>query len=604
MRALCQATVAGLAAILLSGCATHVLADEPGTRTEPTSDTIETPPVEIEQAESLGPVTEAMLISPPPGSWLMYRGNHASWGYSALDEINTETVKDLTMAWSVGMDPGSNQTTPLAHDGRLYLAHPKDVITAHDATTGDLIWEYRHEAIAERWGPGEITRAIAMYDDKIYHAASDARIIALSATTGEIVWDTSVGDPSWITHSSGPIVAGGRVFTGRTCGYTAPARCFIAGHDAQTGEELWRTDVIPKPGEPGDESWAGLPYEERIHGSVWMVGSYDTELDTLYWGTSGPAPSPEVLRGGRKADMLFTNSTLALDPATGAIKWYVQHLPRDNWDIDHTYERILVDADVRPVADATWKRSADLPTGEQKLLTGIPGKTGIVWTMDRRTGEFYWAKQTIFQNVVTDIDPATNKVSINEALVATELEGEPDFVCPSLAGGRDWPAGAFNPMTQAMFMPMTTLCMNVAAGSRDPRYRLNPDLALAPNTDNVGRLEAIDVETGETLWVNETRHGVLSVLATGGDLLFAGDSQRRFRAYDQNTGAVLWEKILGGPVTGTPISYAANGDQYVAVSVGGGAGAINAWTFMSNDRSTRQGGNTLYVFRLPSLDRN
>jgi alcohol dehydrogenase (cytochrome c) len=543
-----------------------------------------------------------MLINPPASSWLMYRGNHASWGFSALDQINTDTVEGLQMAWAVGMDSGSNQTTPLVHDGRLYIAHPKDVITAHDATTGDLIWQYRHEPTAERWGPGEITRAIAIYDDKIYHAASDARVIAISAESGEIAWDASVGDPELITHSSGPIVAGGRVFTGRTCGYRAPARCFIAAHDAQTGEELWRTDVIPKPGEPGDESWEGLPYEERIHGSVWMVGSYDTELDTLYWGTSGPAPSPEVLRGGRKADMLFTNSTLALDPTTGAIKWYVQHLPRDNWDIDHVYERILVDAEVRPETDDTWIQNADLPTGDQKLLTGIPGKTGIVWTMDRRTGEFYWAKQTIFQNVVTDIDPETSKVSINEDLVATELEGETDFVCPSLAGGRDWPAGAYNPYTKAMFMPMMTLCMNVAAGSQDPRYRLNPQLALAPNIDKVGRLEAIDVETGETLWVNESEHGVLTVLATGGDLLFAGDSQRRFRAYDQTTGAVLWEKILGGPVTGTPITYAVDGQQYVAVSVGGGGGAINAWTFMAKDRTTRQGGNTLYVFKLPSSD--
>ncbi|MEM7663638.1 MAG: PQQ-binding-like beta-propeller repeat protein [Pseudomonadota bacterium] len=597
-----SAMMTGMAAILVSGCATQVEADESNVPPGATLDPAATEQALSDQVAPLGPVTEDMLINPPASSWLMYRGNHSSWGFSALDEIDTEKVADLTLAWSVGMDPGSNQTTPLVHDKRLYLAHPNDVITAHDATSGDLIWEYRHEGTAEIWGPGGITRAIAIYDDKIYHAAADARIIALNANTGELVWDTSVGDPSWITHSSGPIVAGGRVFTGRTCGYKAPARCFIAAHDAQNGEELWRTEVIPKPGEPGDASWAGLPYEERIHGSVWMVGSYDTELDTLYWGTSGPAPSPEVLRGGRKADMLFTNSTLALDPATGEMKWYVQHLPRDNWDIDHTYERILVDAEVRPAQDAIWKQHSDLPSGEQKLLTGIPGKTGIVWTMDRRTGEFYWAKQTIYQNVVTDIDPATNTVSINEDLVATELEGEPNYVCPSLAGGRDWPAGAYNPNSQAMFMPMMTLCMNVSAGSKDPRYRLNPELALAPNTDKVGRLEAIHVETGETLWVNESEHGVLTVLATAGDLLFAGDSQRRFRAYDQNTGTVLWEKILGGPVTGTPISYAVNGEQYVAVSVGGGGGAINAWTFMSKDRTTRQGGNTLYVFKLPSTN--
>lgn len=150
-----------------------------------------------------------------------------------------------------------------------------------------------------------------------------------------------------------------------------------------------------------------------------------------------------------------------------------------------------------------------------------------------------------------------------------------------------------------MFMPMMTLCMNVSAGSKDPRYRLNPDLAPAPNTDRIGRFEAINVVTGETLWVNETQFGVLSVLATGGDVLFAGDTQRRFRAYDQGTGETLWETILGGPVTGFPISYAVDSQQYVAVAVAGGGGAINAWVGLSGDRTARQGGNTLYVFKLP-----
>ncbi|MEM9740782.1 MAG: PQQ-binding-like beta-propeller repeat protein [Pseudomonadota bacterium] len=575
-----------LAAAALAGCAVS----ETGIAA-PTYSAIDT--------ETVGPVTSDVLVAPPSSSWLMFRGNHQSWGFSALDQIDRENVGSLELAWAVGMDPGSNQTTPLVHDGRLFLAHPHDVITAHDARTGDLIWEYKHEATAEPWGPGEITRNIAIYNDKIFHSASDARIIALDANTGEKVWDTSVGEPAQITHSSGPIIADGRVFTGRTCHYKAPARCFIAAHDAETGEELWRSNVIPKPGEPGDESWAGLPYEDRVHGSVWMVGSYDTELDTLYWGTSGPSPSPEILRGGRSGDLLFTNSTLALDPATGETKWYVQHLPRDNWDIDHTYERILVDAEVRPNSNATWRQTPDLPEGEQKLLTGIPGKTGIVWTMDRETGEFYWAKETIFQNVVSDIDPESGTVTINDNVVATEIEGAPDFVCPSLAGGRDWPAGAYDPGSKTLFMPLMTLCMNVMASPKDPRYGLLPQLLPAPNTDKIGRLEAFDIETGETRWVNETRFGVLSVLATGGDLLFAGDTQRRFRAYDQSTGETLWETILGGPVTGFPISYGVDGEQYVAVAVGGGGGAINAWVSLSGDRTTRQGGNTLYVFKLP-----
>ncbi|MEO0465655.1 MAG: PQQ-binding-like beta-propeller repeat protein [Pseudomonadota bacterium] len=545
-----------------------------------------------------GPVTNAVLENPPASDWLIYRGNYGSWGFSELDQIDRDTVHDLELAWSVGMDDGTNQTTPLVHDGTIYLPHPKDVITAHNATNGDLIWAYKHERVAEAWGSGDITRNIAMFDGKIFHATADARIIAIDTQTGDLVWTAIVGDPALTTHSSGPIVAGGRVFSGRVCRYAPPARCNIQAHDAQTGEELWRTDVIAKPGDPGDESWAGIPYEERAHGSTWMAGSYDAELDTLYWATSGPTPSPEVLRGGAPADMLYTNSTLALDPATGEVKWFVQHLPRDNWDTDHTYERILVDAEVRPSEEDVWRINPDLPEGERKLITGIPGKTGIVWTMDRETGEFYWAKETTLQNVVADIDPETGLVTINEDKIATEVEGEPILVCPSMAGGRDWPAGAYNPGSKVMFMPMLNLCMNAIASPKDPRYGVIPDFVRTPGEDMLGRLEAIHVETGETLWKNDSPYGVLATLATQGDLLFAGDTNRRFRAYDQDTGEVLWEKILGGAVSGFPITYSVDGEQYVAVAVGNGGGAVGLWTMLSGDRTNRQSGNALYVFKL------
>ncbi|CAN0501050.1 unnamed protein product, partial [Discosporangium mesarthrocarpum] len=208
----------------------------------------------------LAPLSEAELRNPPAESWLMFRGNHASWGHSPLDAIDKDTVPNLQLAWALGMEPGgSNQATPLVHDGVIFLPNARDVITAHDATNGDLLWEYRHKRTAESWGSGDITRNLAIYGDKIFHSASDARVIALDARTGKLVWDATVGDPALITHSSGPIVAGGRVFTGRVCRYNPPARCFVAAHDAESGEELWRTHVIPGPGEPGDETWAGLP---------------------------------------------------------------------------------------------------------------------------------------------------------------------------------------------------------------------------------------------------------------------------------------------------------------------------------------------------------
>ncbi|MEL7538081.1 MAG: PQQ-binding-like beta-propeller repeat protein [Pseudomonadota bacterium] len=549
---------------------------------------------------SAGPVTDDMLDAPPAEDWLMFRANYQSWGYSALDQITKDNVDELQLAWVWAMDPGTNQATPLVHDGVMYLPHPNDAITAHDARTGDLLWEYRREPPEQPLESGNRTRNIAIYGDNIYHASWDAHIVALNKDSGELAWETSVGDPAKVSHSAGPIVADGRVFSGRTCGFVSPGGCFIAAHDATNGEELWRVYVIPKPGEPGDDTWGGLPWEQRKHASVWMVGSFDPELDTLYWGTSGPSPSPESVRGSGDGAMLFTNSTLALDPATGEKKWYFQHLPRDNWDMDHTYERFLIDAEVRPSADDVWVTNPDLPSGTQKLMTGIPGKNGIVWTLNRETGEFYWAKQTIAQNVVEAIDPATGEVSINEDVVLTG-EGEFKSVCPAVFGGKDWPAGAYDPRAKTMFISQFNVCMEIAAGDRDPRYKLSiRAFPLPEGPERFGRLEAIHAETGATLWKHEQPAPIYSVLATAGDVIFAGDFGRRFKAFDAGTGKVLWETILAAPVSGFPISYSVDGEQYVAVATGGGAGMARALAMITRDASSNGKGSAIAVFKLPA----
>ncbi|MEM1191211.1 MAG: PQQ-binding-like beta-propeller repeat protein [Pseudomonadota bacterium] len=544
-------------------------------------------------------VTDKMLATPDPEDWLMFRANYQSWGHSALNAINSSNVDDLRLAWIWSMEPGTNQATPLVHDGVLYLPHPNDVITAHDARNGDLLWEYRRELPEPHLESGNRTRNIAIYGDTIYHASFDAHVIALNKDTGELLWETSVGDPTKITHSAGPIVAGGRVFSGRTCGFKDPGGCFIAAHDADTGEELWRRYVIPKPGEPGDETWGGLAWEKRKHASVWMVGSYDPSLELLYWGTSGPAPSPESLRGSGDGAMLYTNSTLALEPDTGEMAWYFQHLPRDNWDMDHTYERILVDAEVRPDDDAVWVKNPDLPRGTQKLLTGIPGKSGLVWTLNRETGEFYWAKETVEQNIIKSIDPATGEVAINEDVIPEEGPDGFRDVCPAVFGGKDWPAGAYNPEMKTLFMSSFNTCMKVAAGEQDPRYLLTiKGFPLPEGPEGFGRLEAIHTETGETLWKHQQPAPIYSVLSTGGGVIFAGDYGRRLKAFDAESGEVLWETILAAPVSGFPISYAVDGEQYIAVATGGGAGMTRALAMITGDAASNGRGSSLVVFKL------
>ena len=321
------------------------------------------------------PVTDTMLAAPSAADWLGYRGNLASWGYSSLEQITSANVRGLTLAWSWPLDSGINETTPLAHDGVLYVVNPGGAIQALDGRSGDLIWEYRRKLPADLVGGiGAPIRNLAIYGDSLYSVTVDGYLVSLDARTGILRWQQQTGDYHTIMQSTGPLVVRGKVFTGRSCTAAVPGSCYLLANDAKTGQELWRRHVVPRTGEPGDETWGGLPFEKRRHVGAWGPGSFDADLNLLYWGTSIPAPSNEHIRGTPGANMLYTNSTLALDPETGRVVWYFQHLPRDNWDLDHVYERILVDGEVRPDGNSVWKANPNVePGSSRKLLTGIQG---------------------------------------------------------------------------------------------------------------------------------------------------------------------------------------------------------------------------------------
>jgi glucose dehydrogenase len=331
-----------------------------------------------------------------------------------------------------------------------------------------------------------------------------------------------------------------------------------------------------------------------------MVPSYDPDLNLIYIGTSVTSPAPKFMLAGNDKTYLYHNSTLALNADTGKIVWYYQHVV-DHWDFDHPFERLLIDTAVAPDASQVAWISPKLKPGERrKVVTGIPGKTGIVYTLDRQTGEFLWARPTIRQNVVSSIDGATGKVTVNPETTFSKA-GEERFVCPTANGGKDWPAGSYSPATNVMFFPLQNACETLSPLDVAPLttslYAIRSRTQITPGTDKVGTVYAISVETGKTIWRYEQRAGMMSLVATGGGLVFGGDTNGHFRALAQDTGKVLWEVNLGSPVTGYPIAYAVNGKQYIAVSTGNSLVSSGLMTLTPELHPSNS--NAVFIFSLP-----
>jgi alcohol dehydrogenase (cytochrome c) len=552
-----------------------------------------------ERTPRLTPVTDAMLRAPVPADWLMWRRTLDGWGYSPLDQINRTNVAQIRMVWTRGLGPGTQEGTPLVHDGVMFVPSAGDYIIATDARTGDLIWEYKRK-LPEGVRP-KTDRTLAIWGNTIINSSSDNFIYALDTQTGQLVWETPViGPTKHAPTSGGPIVANGKVITGRQCQPDAGRdSCVVTAHDAKTGKELWRFHTIPGPGEPNYESWGDVPMEQRWHVGTWMVPSYDPELNLIYVGTSVTIPAPKFTLGGNDKQHLYHNCTLALNADTGKIVWYYQHII-DHWDLDHPFERLLVDTVVAPdPRDVMWINPKVRPGERRKVVTGIPGKTGIVYTLDRQTGEFLWARPTVAQNVVSTIDPATGAVTVNRESQFTRINEE-KVICPGSNGGKNWPAGAYSPLTNMMYMPMQNLCMTATTtvDTRDPSkvYGIDMKLQMVPGTDKVGTVWAISAETGQTSWKYEQRAGMMSLVATGGGLVFAGDVNGRFKALDDKTGKMLWEVNLGAPLSGYPIAFASGGKQYIAAITGPSLSATQS----AQVGNLKPGPNaSVFVFALP-----
>ncbi len=558
-------------------------------------------PAFAQTSDDFVPVTDEILQNPDPGDWLSWRRTLDGWAYSPLDQIDRDNVIHLRQVWSHDIGMGNQEATPLVYRGVMFVPNRGDYVQAFDAATGELLWDYQREF--PEGVRGSTNRNLAIWGTTLIDAGGDNTMYALDARTGELVWETPVHEPALRAHATaGPIVANGKVITGRQCQPDATHEaCVITAHDAATGKELWRTRTIPRPGEPGDETWGDVPMEQRWHVGTWMVPSFDPELDMIYIGTSVTIPAPKFILGGVDRQHLYHNSTLALDLETGEIRWHYQHLI-DHWDLDHPFERILVDTAVAPNADeVAWINPRIEPGEVRKVITGIPGKTGIVYTLDRETGEFLWARPTLFQNVVSDIDGATGEVTVDPERIYTRRD-QTLLVCPGMNGGKNWPAGAYSPLTNAIYMPMQNLCMTATTQTdeRDPTlvYGLEQQQELAPGKDMMGSVWAISVETGETLWQREQPAGVLSMVATGGGLVFGGDAAGVFKAYDDTTGRLLWAAGLGSPISGYPVTFTAGGKQYVAVTTSNSGVAGNTRRF-APEVMPETTDSKVFVFALP-----
>jgi alcohol dehydrogenase (cytochrome c) len=487
------------------------------------------------------------------GDWRSYGQNSLGWRYSQLAQIDTRNVSRLSTAWiyQTGLG-GGFETTPLVFDGLMFIAGPSNHSWALDALTGRPVWH------AQKMPPaklnlccGSVNRGFAARGDKLFRVNIEGTLVAIDAKSGTTLWETTMADYSQgYSATAAPLIVKNLVVTG-TAGAEFGTRGFIDAYDADTGKRVWRFNTVPGEGEPGNDTWSGDSWK-RGGASTWVTGTYDPELNLIFWGTGNPGPDMDG--DVRRGDNLYSCSIVALDADTGTLKWYYQFTPHDVHDWDAISDPVLVDLSIE---------------GRKVKALIQANRNGFFYALDRSNGKVLKAKPYTEVSWAEGIGADGRPILIKDQ----EPTEEGKLTCPGLGGGHNWQATAYSPRTGLYYFPSTESCHLFYKSKQEfteGQWYQASNVEGPPQSHGTGAILAVDPTTAGTKW----RFDMVSppsagILATAGGLVFTGDRQGYLIALDDRTGKVLWKFQTGGPVVAPPISYTLEGKQYIAIAAGG-----------------------------------
>ncbi|MCX6586901.1 MAG: PQQ-dependent dehydrogenase, methanol/ethanol family [Acidobacteria bacterium] len=485
-----------------------------------------------------------------PQNWLTYWGDLTGQHFSELKQVTPANVRSLRNAWTYQFGASNIQTVPIVVDGLMFVTGPRSNAAALDARTGRRIWEYKRELPEVHSQCTVMTnRGVAVLGDRVYLATLDAHLVALDAKTGNVIFDVEVEDYRKgfsITHA--PLALNGQIAVGITAGECALTG-FVYSFDAKTGKRLWRTDTVAPPGDPNRGSWAG---DSAKYGGAptWMTGTFDVETNTLFWTTGNPGPDYNGV--DRAGDNLYSDSVLALDPATGRIKWHFQYTPHDVHDWDANETPVLVDAVVK---------------GQRRKLLIMANRNAFYYAIDRVTGEFVAGQAFANQTWAKGLDARGRPI----VLPNTTPTPEGNYACPDALGATNFAAPSFSPVTGLFYLTVRETCATYFTETKKPEPGQPFTGGGQREDEKVGEqgfIRALDPATGDRKWSTRIQVGSHSagVLATAGGLVFAGSREGNLMALDAATGKILWHHGTGASIRSSPMAYAVDGRQYVAIA--------------------------------------